>query len=191
MSQSSTNAHSTSSASASEHPAIPASTSPASTSPGPTSANSTSQDPPGPASREHHEPYAHSADGAASPPPAAPTRPDTPTNPAAPATPATPERTVSPALREDEPDARAERSVRRPSTGREAFRQALADQARRARERGTGAPEGGGRSGSRGGDGDDSAGVSRDDEDIEDLSTVGQPVIADVLGGVVIQEIDT
>lgn len=98
---------------------------------------------------------------------------------------------MSPALREDEPDARAERAVRRPSTGREAFRQALADQARRARERGSGAPESGGRPGSRGDDGDDSAGVSRDDEDIEDLSTVGQPVIADVLGGVVIQEIDT
>lgn len=169
-----------------QHPGTrPDSTSPNPTRPDPTRQDATGADPTSRAPGERNAPSANSADGAppAAGAPAAPPETSTP--------PATPERTVSPALREDEPDARAERAVRRPSTGREAFRQALADQARRARERGSGAPESGGRPGSRGDDGDDSAGVSRDDEDIEDLSTVGQPVIADVLGGVVIQEIDT
>lgn len=73
----------------------------------------------------------------------------------------------------------------RPSSGREAFRAALAEQARRSAA-GGGAAE---PSAARRPLVDDTV-VSADDESIDDLGTVGQPVIAEVLGGVVIREIE-
>ncbi|GAB98373.1 hypothetical protein KILIM_140_00010, partial [Kineosphaera limosa NBRC 100340] len=74
--------------------------------------------------------------------------------------------------------------------------------ARRSREEGSHGPGaaagsagalGGGTAsgGGAGRRGDETVEVSRDDETIEDLSAVGQPVIADVLGGVVILESET
>ncbi|MBO3159972.1 DNA polymerase III subunit gamma and tau [Dermatophilus congolensis] len=76
----------------------------------------------------------------------------------------------------------------RPHSGHEAFRAAMA--ARKAKSAGTGVGSFGASEISLEDEDSFESGASADDEDISDLSQVGQPVIAEILGGVVIAELD-
>ncbi|MDO5698084.1 MAG: DNA polymerase III subunit gamma and tau [Dermatophilus congolensis] len=153
----------------------------------------------GPASARAHEqvePDARRQQPAPEAPQATQPATDQATEPA-PQTPPTPQ-PASPSPPQTQPSAPSRPAgSRRPASGHEAFRAAMA--ARRSQQRAN--PEASGQapanaSGQANPEARDAsqdvgaAGVSADDEDISDLTQVGRPVIAEVLGGVVIAEIE-